>query len=160
MIAVLFSSFYIWGSDVLERSDRTNCSLWLQLDYIASEGKQRQQTVKAHSICCFYRLFIHYGSTFITIVFPSLLKLSSVWYSHCFSLNLCSLCFLFSGSSQQYDPSGAHKVSTSGVAVVWDLVWRQLQEKCQDNRSGNNFFNLFQTSLQFDKFQRGVMGVF
>lgn len=41
MIAALFSSFYISGSDVLEHSDRTNCSLWLQLDYYAAERKHK-----------------------------------------------------------------------------------------------------------------------
>ncbi len=43
----------------------------------------------------------------------------------------------FSGSAKQHDPPGAHQVSASGVAVVWDVVWRQLQEECQDDRPGN-----------------------
>lgn len=45
---------------------------------------------------------------------------------------------LVSGSAQQHDSSGPHQVSASGVALVWDLVWRPLQKKCQDDRPGKN----------------------
>lgn len=34
--------------------------------------------------------------------------------------------FLFLGPPEQHDPPGGHQVSSTGVAVVRDLVWRRL----------------------------------
>lgn len=66
---------------------------------------------------------------------------------HCiFSQRLSSLivllfCLLFLGSAQQHDSPGAHQVPPTGMALVWDLVRQPLQEKCQDDRPGEDIVN-------------------
>ena len=52
---------------------------------------------------------------------------------------LCPLIFL--GPPEQHDPPGGHQVSSTGVAVVWDLVWRHLQSHSKDYRPGESQSN-------------------